>query len=267
MSERPVNLVMVGLTGSGKTTYLAGLFHSLKEAPSGELSLRHLPEEREYLLTLERRWLDLQPTRHSAHVGPKHVELPVRNADDRPFDLVLPDISGEEYKDAWENGSFSDEIAELLRESSGLLLFVHANNLSDPKLLDVSVNGAQNDGRPEPWVPQMGVTQAVLCDLLEQIVELRGGEMPALAVLVSAWDTVDPGLTPEEWLPWRLPLLEQWLTASDLDFPNKLFGISAQGGELSDPDIRKRLSTAPRVGRPGGTHSLTTPLQWLLDVQ
>lgn len=265
MSDQPINLLMVGLTGSGKTTYLAGLFHTLHQAPQDELSLRTLPEEREYLLTLERRWLDLEPIAHSAHVGPKHVELPVRDAHGRSFDLILPDVSGEEYRDAWEHGAFSEEIAQLLRTASGLLLFIHAQDLDEPELMDLRADS--DGGQPESWVPKMGVTQAKLCDLLEQIVELRAGGSPSLAVIISAWDTVEPELSPDDWLTWKLPLLAQWLTASELDFRHKLFGISAQGGDLSDPHIRDRLATAPRVERPGGTHRLTAPLQWLLDAR
>jgi len=266
MSNQTVNLLMVGLSGSGKTTYLAGLFHTLSEASDEELCLRGLPEQREYLLTLERRWLDLRQIKHSAHVGPQHVELPIRDAQGRSLDLLLPDISGEEYREAWESGGFSEEIADLLETSSGLMLFVHSENVDEPKLLDVRAPRPASQ-KPETWHPKMGVTQAKLCDLLEQIIELRGGNLPPVAVVISAWDTVGDGLAPEQWLPWRLPLLAQWLASTDLPFVHKLFAISAQGGDLSDPDTRARLANAPRIGRPGGVHDLTAPLQWLLDAQ
>lgn len=266
MSERSTELVMMGLQASGKTTYLAGLFHALSEADDTGLSLRRYPDEREYLLGLERRWLDLVEIRHSAHVGPQSVELPIRDAQGRDIDLQMPDISGEEYRDAWENGEFSPMIAQLLQSASGLLLFVHAQDLSEPELIDLRSKEASQE-RPTLWKPAMGVTQARICDLLEQVVELKRGSLPPLAIVVSAWDTVEAGLTPDGWLRWRLPLLAQWLDASDLASPHKLFGISAQGGDLSDADARAQLARVPRVDRPGGAHGLMEPLQWLLDTQ
>ena len=42
----PINLLMVGLPGSGKTTFLAGIFHTLNNAPEGHLALRDLPLRR-----------------------------------------------------------------------------------------------------------------------------------------------------------------------------------------------------------------------------
>ena len=120
---------------------------------------------------------------------------------------------------------------------------------------------------PRKWQPKMGVTQAKLCDLVEQIVELRHGTLPPVAVVISAWDTVREELTPEEWLPWRLPLLAQWLNATDVRCEHKLFGISAQGGDLGDHVVRAQLAKASRIGRPGGVQRLMAPVQWLLDAQ
>src|SRR4051794_9240898 len=102
MTNSQPRFLMMGLPESGKTTYLAAIYHTLNAAGDGELGLREPPEEREYLLGIERQWLALEPIGHSAHVGPKRVELPIRDPSGQALDLEIPDVNGEEYQDAWE---------------------------------------------------------------------------------------------------------------------------------------------------------------------
>ena len=113
------------------------------------------------------------------------------------------------------------------------------------------------------WSPQMATTQAELCDLLEQIVKIRDGDDLSIAVVITAWDTIsDRALEPQDWLEWKLPLLWQWLRASEaLRF--ETFGVSAQGGDLSDPQKRQELAALKRTERPGGFHRLLQPVEWL----
>lgn len=257
-------LLMIGLPESGKSTYLAALFHTLRQDDAHPLKLRELPDEREYLIGLESKWLALEPIRHSAHVGPKRVVMPISTPDGGSLDLDIPDVNGEEFQYAWEHGGFNEPVIDLLRNAAGLLLFVRANAIDPPKLLQVRVPEAD---KPEDWHPRQAVTQAKLVDLLEQVIEVREGRMPELAVVVSAWDAVDADLDPDTWLRWRLPLLWQRLHAATPPLRFKLFGISAQGGNLDDPETRQRLATMDRVNRPGGAHALTEPVKWLLDPQ
>jgi hypothetical protein len=255
---------MIGLPESGKSTYLAAMFHTLRQDDAAPLKLRDLPDEREYLIGLERKWLALEPISHSAHVGPKRVVMPISDADGAALDLDIPDVNGEEFQDAWEHGGFNEPVIELLRAAAGLLLFVRANAVDAPELLQVRVPEA---AKPEDWHPRQAVTQAKLVDLLEQAIEIRQAQMPALAVVVSAWDTVEPDIDPDTWLKWQLPLLWQRLHAATPPLRFRLFGISAQGGDLDDPETRQRLATMDRINRPGGAHALTEPVQWLLDAQ
>lgn len=261
--------VMVGLPESGKSTYLGALYHALLRAPKHGLHLVREPDERDYLLDLQRRWLSLKPLKRSVHHGAKQVEIPIGTSEDgSELMLAIPDVVGEDYHDAWLHGNWRGGLPEWLCRADGLLLFLRADNVRDATLISVDPSrdviprgsAVQRDAQVPP-------TQAMLCDVLEQIRETRGGAMAPVATVVAAWDTAaDTNLTPEDWLAWQTPLLSQWLRANESEVPFSIFGISAQGGDLRDEDIRKRLADQieerplPKHGSP-----LIAPVQWLLE--
>jgi hypothetical protein len=267
--NRQRHLVMVGLPESGKSTYLGALFRTLSAAPPEGLHLARDPEERDYLLDLERRWLSLTPLERSPHHGGREVTLDVatgRDADE--LTLVIPDVVGEDYLDAWLHGSWTDGLRDRLVVSDGILLFVRADTVNEADLISVDprTDGSQKSGKR--WDPMITPTQAMLCDLLEQISATRGGTVPPIGVVVAAWDAVaELELSAADWLAWKTPLLSQWLRSNESEVPFCVFGISAQGGDLHDESVRQQLADhienrpLPRLGSP-----LIAPLQWLLDL-
>jgi hypothetical protein len=260
----PLRLAMVGLHDSGKTTYVAAAFHTLKVAARETLSLRELPEDREYLLDLEERWLNLEPVGHSARGAPRAIELPLQSSTLGEVELTIPDVSGEHFDHAWESGEWDPEVLELVKAAAGIMLFVRANDVASPRLIEVGGHKPDEaQGGKRPWSPVMAPTQAKLVDLVEQIWELRGGVLPRLAVVIAAWDTV-PEIEPDDWLEWRVPLLAQWLTANTPEVEWRAFGVTAQGGEL-DAEGVERLQHQDRVERTGGPDKLLAPLEWLLS--
>jgi hypothetical protein len=263
------NLLLMGLPESGKSTYLGALFHGLKETPQDGLSLSAMPAERDYLIELERHWLALRPLERSRHHGPKAVELPLRDdGNNQAFRLLVPDIVGEDYEGAWEHGGWSEAVRETIRRADGILLFIRADAVDKATLIEVTFDGPR--GSPterRPWDPKDSPTQAKLSDLLEQVADAREGQMPPVAVVVAAWDAVsDTGLSPSAWLEWQTPLLAQWLRGQDPEVAHAVFAISAQGGDLGDEKVRRKLARhADKRPIPRGADPLTRPLRWLLE--
>ena len=78
-------------------------------------------------------------------------------------------------------------------------------------------------------------------------------------------------LDPEEYLHSNLPLLHQFLQSSGNFSEVKIFGVSAQGGDIkSTKDLQKlkdENTPSKRIKVVDGTnvtHDLTLPIQWLM---
>lgn len=262
-----LNALMVGLPASGKSTYLGALYYLLRKGADPRLSLVELPEERDYAQELEETWLRFRPFERSNLPAPRPLNLALTGGESGSFEFSIPDITGESYDELWEHGVWRDPVKELAVKADGILLFVHPGKLIVPELIDVSAK-PQEKSPPTPWTAERAPTQAVLCDLLESISIERDGSLPRTAIVISAWDTVDDlGIGPAKWVELQTPLLWQWLTAQEDPFCFETFGVSAQGGDVSDEDVRNELAKNPdpldRLTDGRGANDLIEPLLWV----
>lgn len=114
-------------------------------------------------------------------------------------------------------------------------------------------------------------TAVKLVELLQFLKERPFKARPLrVALVVSAWDLLaDSQLTPVSWVDRHLPLLAQFLRSNEDGDPFRVYGISAQGGELSQAaELLKKRKPSERVqvvceGYDG--HDITTPIFWLLQ--
>lgn len=260
-----VHLLMAGLPESGKSTYLAALYHYVRNAPRANLTLTEAPPERDYLIEIEETWLRLEQFERSRHPVPKSIDLALRHGQSE-FTLSIPDIKGETYSDLWELGSWTSAEAQAeAGAAKGILLFVAADRVVAPKLIDVSAK-RRTSGKRRAWDPKSAPTQTQLCDVL-QTLQLESNEQRPIAIVASAWDTqVSNGLNPSNWLELRMPLLWQWIQTNEIAY--RTFGISAQGGDLGDAKVRKRLAAlkkpVDRIRKVEGCDDLIDPILWLL---
>lgn len=267
---------MMGLPESGKTTYLAALYHTLRaeEGIRTGMALRVQPKEREYFHEIETVWLSFAPMPRSRHSEPKDARLELTDTDAQEIDLSIPDVSGETFDALWERGSWLESVRSLAISAHGLLLFARADDVDFPELINVVTDN--QDGKvleaqaeAEKWHPEQAPTQTKLADLLESIWEVSP-QLP-VAIAASAWDAVAAnGASPQRWLEINLPLLWQMLESNSESHPWRVFGISAQGGDVTDLDVRQKLALCKPPGsrvlvQDGeASHDLTIPLTWLL---
>ncbi len=193
--------------------------------------------------------------------------------------LNVPDMSGETWSALWATRSCSEELATWAMNSSGIMLFLHSDRIRCT--VDIGTNNAMiramgeqpEDGEFVPWSPESSPTQVVLVDLLQSLVfPPLGDKTRRLGVIISAWDKAEEGgLTPEEYLHSNLPLLHQFLQSSGNFSEVKIFGVSAQGGDIkSTKDLQKlkdENTPSKRIKVVDGknvTHDLTLPIQWLM---
>ena len=277
------NLLFVGLPQSGKTTYLAALWHVLEDQSSATtLRLDRLSGDRTYLNLIGEAWRACTPVpRTTQQTEDTTVALHLEGEGFGPFTLSVPDLSGEAFDQQLEHRKMNAAHADLLRRASGVILFVHPDvkrgtQISEQDQIATSIGaateaGGRSDGHaaiPVPWQVDMLPTQAKLVELLQFILELVNRRLRA-AVVISAWDLVeDIGETPDDYLSRRMPLLRQFLSANDDLIDHAVFGVSAQGGIIPDDksklleiDSLKRVRVCHGEDR---HHDITKPIAWLV---
>ena len=277
MSAASKKQLLVGLRGSGKSTYLAALWHQVE---SGEIStslrVPALQPDREYLNGLRRKWLSFEPLERTTTATEQTVTIALEREDgSERVDVVFPDLSGELYKVQWTERRATQPYADHVRSAGGVMLFVHPLTVVVPARIEGGAAARATVDAPEPaspWDAEKAPTQVQLVEVLQFIRVLHPAvRMLPTVVIISAWDTVPGEMRPPDWLAQGLPLLDQFLAANHDDFSVNAYGISAIGGRL--PEDRERLQRInPPSRRPylvddeGQRHEdLSIPVRWLLE--
>jgi len=272
-------LLLIGLRGSGKTSFLAALWHLIEagELPTA-LRASELQPDREYLNRIRDSWLKFEPVGRTSLRSQEVISLVLRDATSgAAIDISLPDLSGELFRLQWATRKATKFYADLAANTSGIMLFLHADTIRrSPRI------GFSSQGQSEPqstsktfteWKADNSPTQVQLVELLQFARYLHATSKPLrIAVVVSAWDLISEPILPEAWLESYLPLLSQFLSANAELMPFRIFGISAQGGDLEKDLTRlqaesvpsKRIRVVEHVLEPN--RDLTAPLRFLLSV-
>ena len=281
------SVVVLGLPGSGKTTFLGALWHVVTERDI-ETRLHfgglHVGDSA-HLNEIARRWRNAEVQARTATSGARSVGMNLVDAGGNRFRLTFPDVPGEAYQRMWEARDCEPEVSQGLR-AVGVLLFIHSDTIVPPRWLVDEVHLSEAMGvervvedEETDWDPAGAPTQVKLVDILQMLQRspLHVGAR-RLAVMLSAWDKVESeGVSPTEFLDTRLPLLAQHLRRSTNSWSTRVYGLSAQGGDYDDgtgatarasADRLRNLETASErirlvdgesVGR-----DLTAPIAWLV---
>ncbi len=201
--------------------------------------------------------------------------------------LEFADLSGETFEKAFATRLCTPTLVNLVKEASGLLLFVTADRvIDDVTILDAFAGeeaeqapAEDEQGEATSWASAKTPLQVQIVDLLQALLLPPFAKGPVrVAVIVSAWDLTDAA-SAQDWLAKKMPLLDQYLRNGNSAAQVRAYGISAQGapltkkGEPPAPD-RDRLLTLERpserikiVGPDVREHDLTGPLLWLSGVE
>lgn len=274
------SIVLLGGPDSGKTNYVGRVWPAL-DAGNGSLHAARQVEDIRFVL-------EVTDHLNSGSFAPRS-----EHADDRrDFEVVvasekggeqttiaIPDISGELWHNAAEQGEVTSELMAEMRSADGAMLFVRVlseahvhplNWITSEKLL-AKLGDTEDKGMP---------TQVMLCELLRfletSLSQRKGGEPPRVSIAVTAWDLVDPGTFekgPKAWLEKEYPIFAGRL--EDIDrIELRVFGISVVGGDLkSDAECRNDVQENGLDGRGwiavenelGGWRKdddLTLPIAW-----
>ena len=285
------SIVISGLPDSGKTTFLAALWHLVTSRIDKTMmrfeSLRH--GDATYLNTIATRWRSGKSQNHTILAGDQLVSMNLFDSTEIPMHLNFPDIAGESFRDIWENRECTPSLSKILGDGEGMLFFINSDRIQ-PHLLTVDVADQTRalgteipPGQEVKWHPKFATTQVKLVDMLQlfRAPPINIG-LRRIAIILSLWDKVAvEGRSPEDFLTEKLPLLSQYLHSGADGWIWRVYGVSAQGGdyekenETPTPGLRAAIDTliafdvpSKRISVVSGStvsHDLTEPIAWLLQ--
>jgi hypothetical protein len=283
-------ILVAGFPESGKTSFLAALWH-IVNADEVNTVLRFASLsgcDSKYLNEIAARWrrvIDQERNKVGTH---RFISMNLTGQNSEKVTLSIPDLSGEDYRELWEHRLCEKRLADLVKASSNVLLFIHSDRIVMPRWVVEDSEIKRQMGLPPEaeipveWSPRFAPTQVQLVDLLQLLSSPPFDIGPRrLAIVMSAWDMVEEeGQTPLEFLRSRLPLLSQYLFCNEHVWIWSVFGVSAIGGQIrpqndSDRDradeqaqqLRAVNSPSERVrviGSDEESHDLTRVMAWFL---
>lgn len=303
MSDREI--MVLGFQASGKTTFAAALWHLVDSREISDTALvkgRHNGDF-QYLEKISAVWAEgwaVDRTRSQEWL-PITINLRSR-VSETDVRLSFVDIAGETVERIFATREVDGRVEPLIREASGLLLFVSAlRPIDDDSIVDLflvypdeappepaddpveagSDASPTGSGEAVPFKVEMTPQQVQLVDLLDSFADDPLEMRPArIAVVISAWDRAHGASTPEAWLEDHMPLLFQYLATHSDEFETRIYGVSAQGGHVpskenrTEPSDRAEMLKQPEasrrikvVGHGAGDHDLTHPIAWLSGVE
>jgi hypothetical protein len=283
-----VKQLLIGLPSTGKTTFLAALWHVVESNEvTGSLHLSRLDGDREYLNRIRTQWLTYKELKRNPTGLTETMSMRLLDDTGTETELVVSDLAGETFRAQWSSRRWDRAFARIAKGADGILLFVHPHEIVEPTTIaDVLRLGAAQDmaeeGVDEPpttvslWQHEDAATQVELVDLLQFAArELAQNRPVRLALIISAWDIITGQATPDEpaaWVKKRLPLVDQFLRSNRELLPTKIFGVSALGGDLLNDRSQltaTEISANRIVVREEGStsHDITAPLKWLMRGQ
>lgn len=282
MPENDQKLALVGLPESGKTTFVAALYHIIQQPElNPALVLTRLPNQTKYLDGIVKSWRDLEPMIHTIDGTFEPIIFSLRDKETRNrFDLLFPDVSGEDFDDQWESRQCQKQYKELIEEVRGVLLFIHPSVVAPVTIAErdkVLGKKTPNDvpDANQPYNAKSAPTGIKLVELVQVIKSfVPKGKSIRIAVVVSAWDVGEKKSNrrylykPQEWLEAKLPVLHQFLTTNDDWICYEVFGVSAQGGNYEkDTQKLKELGANAKVrvvSSQGTSSDITLPIRWAI---
>lgn len=281
------HISIIGLPASGKTTFLAALWHMVRE-PGAVTKLKFASLSKgnyEHLNALAKLWRSGKTQQRTQTSGMKTVVMTLKNPEGGEVEISFPDIPGEEFSDMWEKREIDEGAKETLT-APAIVLIVNGDTIKSSAWINernrtVKVAGLQ----PVPadtvdYSADLASTQVKILSILQFLMSDQLDIGPRrLAILISAWDKVEgEQLAPNDILVVRLPLLAQYLLSGRDPWTWNVWGISAQGGDYQDPEDNQpnpETDALRDLDRPSDrikvvedtviTSDITDPLDWLIS--
>lgn len=275
---------MIGMPSSGKTTYLASLCRLLLyggQETGWKLDVKDVPEGFERVQILIKNINSYKAVKRTYGLELNNVALSLYNQNQEWMQFVVPDSSGEIFRDLVYDRRISSNIMDQIVESDMLLFFINVNTMISEERIKLGEKSAikqlneeqgdkvtqsaediveeyARDRENEQIKSKEQVknkekeqkkynNQSALVELLQIIIYLVPHSLN-IRFVISAWDLVEKEfkqdkVTPKEYIKIKLPLLYQYLEFNSKLIDYEIWGVSAQGGDFDDEDDLKKLQS------------------------
>jgi|GEM_PF-901647 len=297
MSDQAKKIIIMGLPEAGKTSFLAGLYYyATNEIVGRKMKERKPSANAAYLNRITDRWLQCETpirTKNEPSNSFKEVQLHLLHIENgMTIDLHIPDMTGESYLQQFTDRLWEVGYKEEADSSEGIILFINPTKIKPHVLIDdivksfflleetdegaddYKVAAPTNSTEAKNFDKEEVPTQIILCDLLFYHTQMLDFEKLPVAIIISAWDFVkkaSPDITPWQWIEQNMPLLFQYLKTNQSLFDLNVFGISAQGGNFTEPDSKDEILKFDdpgdrfKVQEEATVHNnICAPIEWLI---
>lgn len=233
---------IIGLPESGKTTFLGALAYTLNSCTTVDtMYALDKIENMDYMRELSETWSKCEKMSRTMVGNYERCTIFLKDRDDNKIELVLPDQSGEEFKNIIRNRTMSDKMYKDILDCDDILMFINPNVISSDIMI-TEISDKYRNGEELQYNGDINEIheQAQYVMLLQDIRSVKRRKTK-LKVIISAWDAYEEKVIPEELLKRRLPLVWQFLFTNHMDFECEYWGISAQGGDVTDSLKKEEL--------------------------
>jgi GTPase SAR1 family protein len=275
VNNQASSITICGLPESGKTTFIAALWHLVTESVNPyQLRLASLFGcDNTYLNEISAKWRRVEKQARTDLRSFNPIIMNLKNSSDKNISLSIPDISGEAFSQMWEKRKCDRLACEAIKKTTGLLLFINITNIKYPiTIIEQNIQMKKSgktyakDEELVKWDERLAPTQAQLVDIMQSFslppIEVK---LNRVAILLTAWDAAKPKVRPEDFLQEELCLLHQYISNNIPEW--KVYGVSAQGGSLEMSQQLKAMDLPSEriiVETDGKrTNDLSLPIAWL----
>lgn len=245
---------MVGMPGSGKTTYLAMLVNMLVDGGSKTKlykKVEDMPEGYEHFKEFGKQLLECKELDRTRRLVYNKISIPLWDSSKNAYLLDVPDISGEVFRDLIKDRRITQKIVDRISESDCLLFFINYKNMSWEKRIPLQ---KENTDKKETAINKKETSdsnlddrreanQSEVVELLQTLLDLKLNR-PYIRFVLSAWDRVEDekgaDILPSKFVEEMFPLLYQFVDTNSKYLKAEYWGVSAQGGDFqSSKDIER----------------------------
>lgn len=268
-----------GLPNAGKTTFIAALWDILRmrNNEAQELQFTTTPDNSEYLNEIWKYWVKMEKIERSKKPVPDDIKINIKRVSDgEELVLDIPDFMGEQFQSII-NRTLPDNITAWIEQCDRMLYLINKLDEGNKDDMDEDDTLEENDRKKEkedalPLTPERMMETSQNLMVLKYI--STHTKIKKIAIGLSAWDIKrDTGLTPEQYLKQRSPVLynfikyhfDEWL----------FFGVSAQGFDYEKDadkknDMREKAKKCERAfifygDEESSSVDLTRPINYLIS--